>query len=236
MKLLDFSKLYFAFVIFHLAVIYRPDEILHMVSKPLLVLSLVLYFIHRTSELKNSSKYLVVGALVLSVLGDVLLIQTEEIFFLAGVGAFALAHVAYAIFFNGRRSGSIHIPTLIGNVILVVFLLLGLNNWVDIPSEMVYPVNIYGAILGLNLVASVQFNYSNNAKNYWVPIGVGLFVISDLLLAVNKFNGYAKMMEIVVMTTYGLAQYLIMIGILSHFKLKKEPIAEVMKDQNGSTS
>ena len=192
-------------------------------SKPLLMVSLLLYFLSRTEKLPNTTKWWIAAALTFSLVGDVFLLKSTEFNFLAGVGSFALAHICYAIFFNRRRSGSIIVSALIGNIILVVFLLLGLNHLVNIPDEMMIPVNVYGAILGLNLIASVQFNYSNHAKNYWVPLGVLLFVVSDLLLAVNKFETYSKELEYAVIITYGLAQYLIATGVLKHFKVYEVP-------------
>lgn len=232
LKVKDFSKLYFAFLIFHLAMIYKPDANLLYVSKPLLMVSLMLFFLSRIENLRNTTKWFIMVSLLFSLIGDVFLLKTSEFNFLSGVGCFAIAHISYALFFNRRRSGSIHIPSLVWNLIFVIILLVGLNQLIDIPQEMFVPVNVYGSILGLNLIAAVQFNYSNRAENYWVPAGVFLFVVSDLILAVNKFETYNRNLEYLIIITYAFAQYLIVLGVLKHFQIFKVPES----DQKGSTS
>lgn len=186
----------------------------------------------KIEKLPNSTKWLVAVALVASLLGDILLMQVKHDYFIQGLASFAVAHICYALFFNRRRQGKLHLPSLIPNIVFVGLLIFSLNQFVDIPENMVYPVNIYGALIGLNLVASVQFNFSNGIKDYWLPLGVLLFVISDYLLALNKFNAMDDYFHYLVFSTYAAAQFLIVVAVLKHFKvLKENPI-----DQNGSTS
>lgn len=232
MKLKDFAKLYWAFVIFHLAVIYKPDPALIYLSKPLVLFSLLLFFISRIEKVPNTTKWLVVAALLTSLLGDVLLMRDGPNYFLGGLASFAAAHISYALFFNRRRQGNLHLPSLIINIVFVVLLIISLNMFIEIPKDMVIPVNIYGALIGLNLIASVQFNYSNGLKNYWLPLGVLLFVSSDYLLALKKFNGLDNYLEYMIFASYAAAQFLIIVGVLNHFNIKDEK--EI--DQNGSTS
>lgn len=232
MKLKDFAKLYWAFVIFHLAVIYKPDPAFIYLSKPLVLFSLLLFFMSRIEKLPNTTKWLVAAALLTSLLGDVLLMQDGPNYFLGGLSSFAVAHLCYAMFFNRRRQGNLHIPSLIINIVFVGLLILSLNMFIEIPEDMILPVNIYGALIGLNLIASVQFNYSNGLKNYWLPLGVLLFVSSDYLLALKKFNSLDNYLEYLIFTSYAAAQFLIIVGVLRHFKI----VDENAMDQNGSTS
>jgi uncharacterized membrane protein YhhN len=65
------------------------------------------------------------------------------------------------------------------------------------------------AILSANLADSKWYNHS--AVHYFIP-GAGLFVLSDGLLAINKFNLQDPSMDIFVMLTYGLAQLYLVMG------------------------
>ncbi len=219
-------------MLFHLAIIYRPDPALFYVSKPLVLISLLLFFLSKVEKLPNTTKWLVTIALAFSLAGDIFLMKFQFDFFLAGVGCFGLAHVFYALFFNRRRQGDFHIPSLLINIVFVGLLIFSLNEFTELPKDLVLPVNIYGGLLGLNLIASVQFNFSNKLSNYWLPLGVLLFVISDYMLALDRFNGLPKIYEYLVFSSYAAAQYLIVVGVLKHYKV----LGEKSLDQNGSTT
>ncbi|MGB0176573.1 MAG: lysoplasmalogenase family protein, partial [Owenweeksia sp.] len=122
MKVRDFSKLYFAFLLLHLATIYQPEsQVLHYLSKPLLMVALLVFFVYRTESVSNKSKWWVALAVLLSLLGDTLLMWPGELFFLAGMGAFALTHLSYISFFMKERHAYYSLPGLLGSFILVAF-------------------------------------------------------------------------------------------------------------------
>lgn len=72
---------------------------LYTISKPLLMASLLLFYISKTEFLLEKAKWWIIGAIFFSLLGDTLLMRVEQEFFLLGMGAFAIAHLAYIIFF-----------------------------------------------------------------------------------------------------------------------------------------
>ena len=223
LKVRDFSKLYFTFLFLHLASIYQPESrVLYQLSKPLLLASLLFFFIYRT-EKSTASKWWISAALFFSLAGDTLLMGAGEIFFLAGMGAFALAHLSYISFFVRERGyPSSWIGLLIG-VIIAVFSLFALNTWIELPEPMIIPVNVYGIILGLNFIVSLQFGLSCNKPAYLVPLGVFLFIASDFLLSYQKFNlvGGDTYLQMIIMALYGGAQYLIVMGTLNTIEGKR---------------
>ncbi|MEQ9262811.1 MAG: lysoplasmalogenase [Owenweeksia sp.] len=221
MKVRDFSKLYFVFLLLHLATIYQPEsELLATLSKPLLMVSLLVFFISKTGQVKTFSQWWVALALLFSLVGDTLLMWNGEIFFLGGMGAFALAHLAYISYFLKERKGVLSIPGFIGSIIVVGFSIFALNHWIMLPETLRLPVNAYGIILGLNLIAAVQYHISGNRKAPLIPSGVLLFILSDILLAYQKFNLNQpdKFLEMGVMTLYGSAQFLIIAGVLNRIE------------------
>jgi uncharacterized membrane protein YhhN len=56
---------------------------------------------------------------------------------------------------------------------------------------------------------------STIASTYWLVFGGALlFIISDSLLAIDKFSKHLPFSQISIMTTYAFAQYNIVFGIL----------------------
>ena len=75
---------------------------------------------------------------------------------------------------------------------------------------MLYPVLIYGMTLSLFATVSQVANEERRSiKSLYMLIGAIVFIVSDSLLAVNKFYYTAPFFDIIVMFTYILAQYLI---------------------------
>jgi uncharacterized membrane protein YhhN len=75
----------------------------HQVTKPLLMLSLGLYYF--LSVQWNSTTALVLAAILFSLLGDSFLMYEEkdEIYFMLGLGSFLMAHIFYAIVYPKHR-------------------------------------------------------------------------------------------------------------------------------------
>ncbi len=218
MKVRDFSKIFFAILFLHLVVIYKPEsDLLYMLSKPLLLFSLLAFFIHKTAHIDLNGKSWIPAALLLSMAGDIILMQDKEIFFLFGMGAFFLAHLFYIIFYLNQKLKTSPMY-LIGAAIVMAAGLFVLYKYVDDPAEITPYLYGYAVVIGLHLLASVRLlglsgNYSK------LPVaGALLFIVSDVFLAFNQFNGYDKYLHIAVMLTYGLAQYAITIGLVDYLE------------------
>jgi len=83
-----------------------------------------------------------------------------------------------------------------------------------------YQVPILFYMLFISLMASLAVHTTSNAtyKNFalqtFVP-GALLFVISDVLLATNKFYAHLPVLDLGVMLTYAGAQYFLTKGFIS---------------------
>lgn len=191
-----------------------------MFSKPLLLFALLAFFVHRTAKLELKGKNLFAAALFFSLAGDIALLSARPPFFLVGMGLFFAAHVCYIGF---QRK---HFPdrkNLILSAALLSLVLIGMvwmNLWVDLPKDLLPYVNIYGVVLGINFVISSWTASELQGSARWIIVGFGLFIASDLLLVYAKFNDPQQIYQIVVMLTYGLAQYSITAGVLTSEKVK----------------
>ncbi len=186
-------------------------------SKPLIVLSLLVYFGINGRGLKRSTYLLMLAALFFSWMGDILL-KYEAVsssFFVYGLIAFLTAHLLYCITFfkswNNKASTSFW-------VVLLLLISYGLVLFFQLKDELgqlMAPVIIYvAAILLMAITAFRRMEMVNMNSFKLVFIGALLFIASDSILAINKFLNAVPYSHILVMGTYASAQYLITKGIL----------------------
>ncbi|XP_068192653.1 lysoplasmalogenase [Antennarius striatus] len=156
----------------------------------------------------------VLGGLVFSAVGDCCLVWPE--LFLHGMGAFAVAHLLYSLTFVSSRyaaypsSSGIRflylILCLIGGgfyICLYPFLLEAHNSDLLIPA-----IGIYIVLITLMGILAIR------TRHTLTLLGSLSFIVSDLSLAVQVFKVIPPMEHgnILVMSTYYLAQLLIAVG------------------------
>jgi uncharacterized membrane protein YhhN len=151
-------------------------------------------------------------ALVFSSLGDALLDLDPARLFIKGLLAFLVAHLIYILLFVRNwvwplRPKRWQLALLAA--VLIYSLLLSL--WLA-PSlgDLAGPVMFYVCVITVMAVSAILAGYSTP----WVYSGVILFLISDSILAVNKFKAPAPLSGYLIWATYYLAQYGIAIGVL----------------------
>lgn len=220
MSIKDFSKLFFGLLILHLAVIYRPDSmVLYYISKPALVFSLLAFFRHRSEEWDAAPRTWFSLALLFSLIGDVVLMLEGESLFLVGMAAFSLAHIGYITFYGrlklGFNSARIALASL-----FPILVTLGMYYFIDTPPELELFLYLYAFIIGVHFVMSTGFMRLGGRFAIWPTLGATSFIISDYLLAYSLFNSTGVWLKMGVMLTYGLAQYLIVTGVIQTIESK----------------
>ena len=226
MSLKDFSKLYFALLILHLAVLYRPDsEALLYISKPALLFSLLSYFLHRASQIRPGLKFPFSLALGFSLIGDIVLMFEGETWFLIGMASFAIAHICY-IWFYFQLDYQIKARQALLFSIIPVLGIAGLYKFVNTPVELAPFLYAFAGIIGFHLIVSSKILQVEGKYSYLPSLGAFLLIVSDFILAIALFNYESKWLQMLVMLTYGLAQYLIMVGVL-HFVVKDAQVHDL---------
>ena len=211
-----------------LAADYSNAQLLYLICKPAIMITLGLhYWVMMRSPGKPVSTSLVL-AMLFSCAGDVLLMlqSKNQNFFMFGLGAFLVAHIFYILTYKQHQSGdTTHelqglqkiryaFPIVLSGTGLVVILYGRLGG-------LKIPVLIYAAVLtGMVLAALFRFGKTSTASFAMVFGGAILFMISDSLIAVNKFLEVLPMAGFWIMATYIAAQYLIVTGLSNH---KTEP-------------
>lgn len=200
---------------------FYPGLLVKALILPLLMLLLF-------QNLKPSGKrlnQLMFAGLIFSWAGDVILefSKVNGNMFVAGLLCFLLAHIMYfTVFITTPGENSILsnrlwllIPVMIFGIGLVAYL------YADL-AEMKLPVIIYAIVILTMLSGAINRSEKVNQRSYWLVLaGAILFVISDSSIAVNKFSLPFKSSGIVIMSTYILAQYLIVTGYIYQFSQVK---------------
>jgi uncharacterized membrane protein YhhN len=187
--------------------------------KPLLIPLLVGYFISQTNIITNRFKKWILPALFFSWAGDVLLMfeSKDKIFFLLGLSSFLLAHIFYIVFFHHVRvkekvKGN---PWLMVAVVIYYAALITLLS--PYLADMKIPVLVYGVVISFMLMLAMHMLFiKNKSAGKWMMVGALLFVVSDSVLAINKFYQSFAEAGILIMLTYGLAQLFIVEGVVKY--------------------
>jgi len=194
-------------------------RLLEYITKPILVPALLLYLILNTRNAVNASIRLVMAGLIISWLGDVVLLLStrSELFFSAGLGAFLIAHLFYiAAYLRTVRQapGEAFLRRQPGWLLPFLLLFAGLYGLLY-PGlgSMRVPVFVYTAVI--LLMAIFALNRKDRVpETSFTPcfLGALLFILSDSLLAFDKFLLPVPYAGALVMSTYVAAQYLIIEG------------------------
>jgi uncharacterized membrane protein YhhN len=181
----------------------------HRVFKPLTMgIALAVVFTHaqRAGGLRRADA-LLLGALALSLAGDAFLMFPG--YFVPGLVAFLLAHLAYialfrqdAAWFPSRRALA---ATLGIGAAMYAFLWQG-----GLPAALRAPVAAYVLVIALMAAQAIgRATVQRSPAAIGVAVGAAFFMLSDSLLAVNKFVTPLPMAQLWVLSTYYAAQILI---------------------------
>jgi uncharacterized membrane protein YhhN len=222
MKTKIFSAFYFLVGIQYVLSQYFPGFIPDVIVKALIIPLLMLILWTNVSKENMRMNIQVFCALIFSWAGDITLefAGNNGNMFILGLLFFLFAHIMYlAVFVATPGNNSILntrkyliIPVLLYGITLVVILYNDLG-------EMKIPVILYALVILLMLTGALNRIEKVNRKSYWfVLAGAILFVISDSSIAINKFSMPFKGSSIVIMSTYILAQYLIVQGYIFQYR------------------
>jgi alkenylglycerophosphocholine/alkenylglycerophosphoethanolamine hydrolase len=142
-----------------------------------------------------------VAALVLSLVGDVLLMLPKEQF-VGGLAAFLLAHVCYIGGFvgDGLRAPAV-VLALVGTAVIVAPVARRVLRGVAATEPALRPpVVAYLVVIGTMLAVAVA------SGNPLAMIAAALFVTSDSMIAWSKFVAPFAAAPVAIMVTYHLAQ------------------------------
>lgn len=191
-------------------------------TKPLLMPLLMLAYYLEVKRLGIFSVILLIG-LFFSWAGDILLMfdSLNDFFFIGGLVSFLTAHLMYISYFS--KTDSINEPYLKSRPVMLLAIVAYVIELMYILwpflGGMKIPVLIYGSVIGLMLaLAFWQIGKLDKKAASLFVMGASFFVLSDSLLAINKFRSSFVYAGAAIMFTYCLAQYLLVRGSARHLE------------------
>lgn len=196
--------------------------------KPLPLILMIFYIHKKNSPREHLMPSLVEAGLFLSLIGDVLLMFNDDSTFAVGTIFFGVSHIVYIIAFRmgykvKQLPGEFKWMRMGGYLFIVVVLLLNIFFfWDKYPSRVLFIS--YSVILSVEAITALsRYEISNRSSFYFIMIGVGMFAVSDSLLAFLKFNAIkTDLGRFMIMLTYFGSQYFIMHGALHQSNLQYE--------------
>lgn len=189
----------------------RKNQAQVYLFKPLttaLIIILVLLFSPGWAD--GYSRMILIG-LIFSLFGDIFLMLPKDRF-MAGLISFLIAHIFYIIAFKSGITPSIMrgawIPYLVFAILLYARLYAHLGN-------LKIPVAVYGATLAvMGWLAIEHALTTGNVMHGSAFIGTFLFIVSDSILAMNRFVSPVKAAPAWILGSYYSAQYLIALSTI----------------------
>jgi len=186
-------------------------------SKPLIVMSLMAW-LYSSTNLKGRFHKRIFTGLIFALAGDVLLMLQagRPTFFIYGLIAFLLCHIFYIRAFTlDHRSNPKHrTPYFLWIVGVFAIFCSGLFFYLQPKlGVMQFPVLMYAIIITvMALMAVNRYGKVNIFSFKLILYGALFFLLSDSVLAINKFTQTIPQGGVLIMATYMIAQYLIVYG------------------------
>jgi uncharacterized membrane protein YhhN len=198
--------------------VFNAREQERLISKPLLIMVLMLMYAAETGVRSTFSK-IFLCALLFSWCGDLLLMFNG--FFIGGLSAFLAAHVCYIVYtvrINPRTKGVLQFQPLFAIPILAWGILLS-GLLLPFLDTLKIPVIVYAAVICSFWILTLNlFGKTDKKTAALFFCGAGQFVLSDSVLAVNQFIYPFPILPPIIMLTYCAAQLLLVLGSIRHLR------------------
>lgn len=227
-SLKSFSYLYFGFVVLYMATVLLDLQLLHYAVKPVFMVLLMVFHYKQINEKFSSFSKAIQFGLFFSWLGDIALMLPEpkELLFIVGLLFFLIAHLGYAVAFyrsikdsstsfNYGKAAGLTVPFLVFTGVFFYYIKDGL------PEELFFPVLAYTMVIStMGILAAWRSGHVDSKSFKWILIGAILFVLSDCVLAVNKFVTPFEGNKIVNMSLYLSGQFMIAVGAVFYARAR----------------
>jgi uncharacterized membrane protein YhhN len=186
---------------------FSAQSWLHDLFTPLAtIVILALAFSNWLACKKNYALWISIG-LFFSLLGDIALLRSAQCF-VPGLVAFLFAHIAYLIAFT--RDAKFPARLFIWLFYLLVATTMYLFLFPGLPGALKLPVAVY-AILLTSMAGQAMGRYFvlNSQARQFAAFGALLFMVSDIILSIDRFRAPLPRASLLILTPYFLGQWLI---------------------------
>jgi uncharacterized membrane protein YhhN len=188
---------------------------LAMVFKPMTIGVAMLFVAARAHSTRASATFstkfetLLMFALLFSLGGDVLLMFPNGVYFIPGLASFLVAHLFYVTLF---RQGQAWFPS---KQALAAVLGVGAAMYALVWGGLTDPVlkaavAAYVTVISLMTAQAIgRATVLGDSASRWVAVGACVFMLSDSLIAIDKFLTPVPLSSLWILITYYCAQMLI---------------------------
>ncbi|PYS49094.1 MAG: lysoplasmalogenase [Acidobacteria bacterium] len=185
---------------------YQNRRLTLYIFKPLTILFIIAIALQPKYQTSNFYRYTIIAALLFSLAGDVFLMLPNDRF-IQGLISFLVAHIIYIAAFTTESGRAL------STLDLIPFLFYGLLMlrivWPHL-GRMRAPVIVYMlVILLMGWTAASRWLLTGQEGSRLAFLGAVLFIISDSFLAVDRFKRHFRSAQLLILTTYFTAQWLI---------------------------
>lgn len=166
--------------------------------------------------------YISIG-LMLSSCGDVMLELDDKNkdYFIAGLAAFLLAHLSYICAFT---SEAVQYTNMLAFIIIIGIYYAIMMSFLlpSVESDLVLPIIVYGLVISTMLLfgtaryISTSHTYTHESKLSSL-VGSIIFLLSDTILALDKFAFRITSAKTIIMLTYYIGQTFIAISTCKNY-------------------
>lgn len=175
------------------------------------------------STASSYDSYITIG-LMLSSCGDVMLEldDNNKDYFIAGLVAFLLAHLSYICAFT---SEAVQYTSMLAFIFIIIGIYYAAMMSVLLPSvesDLVLPIIVYGLVISTMLLYGAA-RYTSTSHTYTHEstlsslIGSIIFLLSDTILALDKFAFRITSAKTIIMLTYYIGQTFIAISTCKNY-------------------
>ena len=188
---------------------YKKNKLLKYLLTPLVsAVVIITALLSLRFNYGNTYNYIIITGLVFSLIGDTILMIEEVNLFIQGLIFFLFAQISYAFAFAFNyhfEVWNIFVAAGLFAVVIVFFKIIK-----NKAAGKAYPVLIYMLVISAMVYFAVsRLNDGASVKGLLVSIGALLFLISDVLVAVNEFVKELPNGTIIVWLIYAPSQFLI---------------------------
>lgn len=185
---------------------YQKRRLTHYVFKPLTILFIILIAAQGNHSSSTFYRLMIIVGLLFSLAGDIFLMLPRDRF-IPGLVSFLAAHLVYIAAFTIEGGHALSfwdaIPFLIYGALMLRLL------WPHL-GKMRLPVLVYVlVILAMGWTATSRWMLTAQEGSRLALLGALLFILSDSVLAVDRFKGRFRSAQLLILFTYFSAQWLI---------------------------
>lgn len=204
------SVLVFGSALLHIHAEYKGPRVHVYLFKPFTMVFIILLALQGARPDASLYKYAILAGLGFSLVGDIfLMLPLKRI--IAGLVSFLVAHLCYIVAFsaNIRFSSSSFLLALFLLYVVIMFTVLFPHL-----GKMKLPVLVYELVIVMMAWRAVErWAQIGDTGALLALAGAILFVISDLVWAINQFVRRYKSAQALILSSYFCAQWLIVLSV-----------------------